>query len=122
MPTYGQENTEGDAAGCSSSTASTVMVLPPPTLGASTDDMDPMVEDNEDTRATASRVQFTDPDDSLPVSARASALRSRGSEARLVASDSSDEVDNILEGRVEAEMEAPHLHAGAATNAPVTCD
>ena len=52
---HGQENTEEDTAGCSSSTSSTVRVHPPPTRATSTSDMDTMVEDNEDTGATARR-------------------------------------------------------------------
>ena len=82
-----------------------VMVFPPPTLWTSTDDMDPIVEDNEDTGVTTSQVQFTDPDDSLPVSARTSVLRSHGAGTRLMVSDNTDEDEDILEDRGGTEME-----------------
>ena len=49
-----------------------------------------MVADNEDTGATSRREQLTDPDESLPVSARTSGLR-RTARSLLSDSDSEDE-------------------------------
>jgi len=113
-----QADTEGDAAGSSSTATYALEMRRPRSRTAPTPVTDTRMEDNEDTGATSNGQQLDDHDESLSASPRGRTRRSRSHTARMPEADSSGGDRSVGESGGGPAVVAAHMPSGAATNEP----